>query len=375
MNPNSGMNPLDRYEVAVVGAGPAGSLLAARLAGAGVCVLVVESSDFNEQRPGEFLTPQARVALNASGSLPEAWELQHRIVHEFTGTWGSDSGFARNFIFDAHGHALILDRAAFDRELANMAVMRGATLLTRARVCGAERTLDGWIVDVRRGSERFAVRASFLALCSGRAGPSIRSIPARRRPLDRLVCLGMRMRRCPEAYAPSIESYARGWVYSAASVGGELVVNVCTELKGEHRRPVRSPDLLFEELAQCPIASARVLECDATKGDVSFFAVDASSGVARPAAGPGWCLAGDCAQSVDPLSSNGIAHALRHAELIFEAIRRSRSIGDCDLREYCVWLDQNYREYSRSHRYYYGLETRWQSPFWAERQKTGLEEN
>jgi flavin-dependent dehydrogenase len=120
------------YEVVVVGAGPAGSLLAARLAAAGVRVLVIEASAFDRQRAGEFLTPKARAAVNATGVLPEGWELHHRTVHEFVGTWGSTSHFGHNFIFDARGHGLTLDRVAFDRELAYAAAARGAILLTRA---------------------------------------------------------------------------------------------------------------------------------------------------------------------------------------------------------------------------------------------------
>jgi len=121
-------------------------------------------------------------------------------------------------------------------------------------------------------------------------------------------------------------------------------------------------------MANCPIASSRVLASNARTADISFFAVDASSGVSRPVFGPGWCLAGDCAQSVDPLSSSGISNALYHSELIYEAIRGSRSIQDPNLSHYSAWLDNNHREYSTAHRYYYGLERRWKSAFWAKRQ-------
>jgi flavin-dependent dehydrogenase len=45
------------FEVAVVGAGPAGSMIAARLAVGGIRVLLVEATGFDRPRVGEFLSP------------------------------------------------------------------------------------------------------------------------------------------------------------------------------------------------------------------------------------------------------------------------------------------------------------------------------
>jgi flavin-dependent dehydrogenase len=355
--------------VVVVGAGPAGSSVAALLARAGIQVLLLEATALDQERTGEFLGAEARNLIDRLNLLPAGWERRHTAVHEFTGRWGSEREFTRDSIFDARGHALALDRLAFDRQLSDRAVALGAALRTGVRVRGAQRAGNEWTVRAAAGTEDVTIRAKFLAVCAGRSGARLAGIPATRRRLDRLICLGVRMAGCRGDLPPSIEAYSRGWTYSVG-LGGRLVVNICTERAGHTHRDFRSAAVFLEELAQCPIAAARVLNSNATTAaEVSFFVADASSAFSRPAAGAGWCLAGDCAQSMDPLSSSGIANSIRHAELISDAMRKSRAIGDADLRAYGEWLDANYREYLAEHRHFYGLEQRWPEPFWRSRQQ------
>src|ERR1700693_4739682 len=138
------MESAANFEVVVVGGGPAGSTVAARLAAGGIRVLLVEATAFDRPRVGEFLSPQARAAVNRSRILGEGWEQGHRFVSEFLSAWGSSDAIARNYIFDAYGQGLLLNRAKFDRDLADGAVGWGAQLLTRARVRAVARFSDLW---------------------------------------------------------------------------------------------------------------------------------------------------------------------------------------------------------------------------------------
>jgi flavin-dependent dehydrogenase len=354
----------------VAGAGPAGSALAARLARAGVEVLLVEASTSEHEKAGEFLAPQARAAVNRAQVLGADWETRHRPVHEFVSRWGTSHASTRDFIFQAHGHALALDRALFDRELAAAAVFHGASLVAQARVREVLPRRNQWTVGIQRGLEHFTVRTSFLVMSVGRIGTRIAGIHTARRRLDHLFCLGMRIANCTGDFGPSIESYSRGWAYSVALPSEHLVINICTESNGQTGRRFRSASVMLEELSECPIAASRVLASSTeSSSDVSFFFADASSTITRPAVGKGWCLAGDCAQSMDPLSSSGIMNAFHHSELIFECLSHGRNLHDSDLDAYSEWLDQNYREYLTARQRFYSLEPRWSSPFWQERQK------
>jgi flavin-dependent dehydrogenase len=360
------MGAAANFEVAVVGAGPAGSMIAGRLAAGGIRVLLVEATAFDRPRVGEFLSPQARAAVNRSKILGVDWERGHLFVSEFLSAWGSSDAVARNYIFDAYGQGLVLDRVKFDRALAEGAAGCGAHLLTRARVRAVVRSSDLWELDIERNGKSSLVRCAFLAVCAGRASELLRALSVRRHHLDRLVCLGMRLLNYRGDNRPSVESYSRGWAYSVSLDSGELIVNLFTEPEPRsHGKFSCSPGFLLEELANCPIASSRLLAADRIKAaDVTFFAANASSTYSLPATGLGWCLAGDSVQTLDPLSSGGIAQALEHGTLVSDAVLRSRSVLDTDLSEYAAHIDRSRDAYLAARHYFYGLERRWATFFW-----------
>jgi len=360
------MGCVANFEVVVVGAGPAGSMIAARLAGGGIRVLLVEATAFDCPRVGEFLSPQARAAVNRFKIPGEGWEQGHRSVGEFLSVWGSSSAISRPYIFDAYGQGLVLNRAKFDRALAEGAVGCGARLLIRSRVRAVARTSDGWELSIEDNGQCSFVRCAFLAVCTGRAAHLLRALSVKRTHLDRLICLGLRVLNYRRDDCPYIESYSRGWAYSVSLASGELIVNLFTELDPQcHEKPSRSPEFLLKELANCPVAAARLLAADRIRSShVTIFVANASSTYSLPATGPGWCLAGDCLQTLDPLSSGGIAQALEHGTLASDALLRSQSVRDVDFTEYSAAISSSRDAYLATRHRFYGLEQRWDTWFW-----------
>jgi flavin-dependent dehydrogenase len=357
------MTPTEMFDVVIAGAGPAGSVTAARLAQHGLKVLLVEASRFDRHRVGEFLTPAARALVNEAALLKKGWESRHQEIPEFVSTWSTAEPVSRNYIFNPHGQGLALNRALFDRELADTAMERGARLLTNSYVRAASRTTDGWEITLEHDGQQFQVSCKFLAACCGRAGAPFPGLPHMRRRDAKLVCLALRLQHYGGNVCPTTEAYPNGWVYTVGLSSGELIVNLFTECSGL-RRP--SLDLLLRELTECPLAASRVLASNITDAsEVRFFSTDASSTSSRPAAGSGWCLAGDAAQSLDPLSSGGIMQALQHALLISDSLLSSPSFTEVDWHNYTTYLEQSYSDYAISRRGVYGLEQRWKTPFWS----------
>jgi flavin-dependent dehydrogenase len=72
----------DQFDVIVVGAGPAGSSLAARLGRRGIRVALLERKRFPRHKPcGEFMTPECLPALADLGLADKLEELGARRVH------------------------------------------------------------------------------------------------------------------------------------------------------------------------------------------------------------------------------------------------------------------------------------------------------
>ena len=353
------------------GQGPRGVLIAANLSAGGLRILLLEATRFNLPRVGEFLSPLARIAIDRLGMLGAGWENEHTEACEFVSFWGSPDPIIRNFIFDPNGHSLVLNRARFDQSLAHAAQRSGARLLTNVHLVGATQSFGSWKITVNDSGVDVQITSSFLVMCCGRAGSRIRALQTERRRVDRLICLGMRISNYQGDGRPSIEAYDNGWTYSVRLPSGDLMINLCTELDAELKRRVsKSLNFLLREIAACPIARSRILYSNPTdRKQVETFVADASSAWTRPAAGPGWCFAGDQAQSMDPLSSSGIAQAVQHAELISKSIISSSSFKSVDLMAYCSHLDASYNSYLFARQKVYGLERRWPTPFWRRRSR------
>src|SRR5262245_5080665 len=119
---------MDRYDFAVVGAGPAGSAFALLAARAGYRVLLAEQSPFAAPRFGETAPPELRIALRRIGLERLARPPFCNDAPALISIWGSDWPSSRNHILSPYGNALHLDRRAFDEALASAARDAGADL-------------------------------------------------------------------------------------------------------------------------------------------------------------------------------------------------------------------------------------------------------
>jgi flavin-dependent dehydrogenase len=362
------MGTLTHFDVLIVGAGVSGSLLAACLAAGGQKVLVLEQASLDRPKHGEFLSSQAATAIEKLQVLQPGWRDDHSLASEFLSSWGGAAS-SKDFIFDPFGRATVLDRTRFDQSLARSAQSRGAQIRMGARVVAADRSTESWSVSYTEYGRLYHVTASFLAVCGGRNGWLPKTLSLRRRRADKLICLGMRISSYYGDVRAAVEAFDQGWVYSIGLPSGHLMLNLLTESDTEHRRRIsKSIDFFLSEVSKCPIAASRVLQTSPKSAEaVTTFVADASSCWTRPAVGPGWCLAGDQAQSMDPLSSSGIAHAVEHATRISHALLACESPAFATLEDYASYLDRSYRTYLTERNAVYKLEHRWLTSFWRRR--------
>lgn len=157
-------------DVVIVGAGPAGSVAAAFLRQQGRGVLVLEREQFPRFSIGESLLPQSMETLEAAGLLRDVVEagFQHKNGAAFA--WAdryTDFDFRDKF---SPGWATTyqVQRATFDKVLADAAARRGAQVRYRHTVTAVEVGGDRPRVSVRdaEGND-YAVEARFLLDASG----------------------------------------------------------------------------------------------------------------------------------------------------------------------------------------------------------------
>jgi flavin-dependent dehydrogenase len=348
-------------DVAIVGAGAAGSAAACALAPA-ASVALVDRIAVPGWRAGETLPGAARRLLVALGAWERFAAAGHGPAPLKVSRWGSDTAVELDAMRDPDGIGWRLDRARFEADLRANAVRRGAVFVA-AGVAGLARDGAGWRLSLDTGA---VITARRLIDASGRRSPLLRRVGQRRLVLDRLACAYQRVPQQgigdPATYT---EAGRDGWWYTAMLPGGDRLV----AFHGDADAPA-----LRRILRAGPASAARDLPGMAEAiGSVDFARrgkpmLCAANSVARSAAGAGWLAAGDSAMALDPLSSQGLFNALATGLEAGEATLALLAGDDDATARHAARMGRIWQAYVGHHATYYGMETRWpDAPFWMRR--------
>jgi 2-polyprenyl-6-methoxyphenol hydroxylase-like FAD-dependent oxidoreductase len=154
-----------RTDICIIGGGPAGSVLGARLAEFGFSVSLVERVTFPRRRLGESLTPGVIPLLGVIGAGPAIEKAGYPRVRKVSVHW--EEKFERE---DPGGQGMLVDRGHFDRLLLEHARGCGVRIFQPATVTKLRRGAAGWSVEVAEQGRTTKLKVRFLADASGRAG-------------------------------------------------------------------------------------------------------------------------------------------------------------------------------------------------------------
>lgn len=147
-----------KCDVAVVGAGPGGSMAAEAAASRGAHVIVLER------------LPEIGWPVRCAEGVSRA-ELEKHLLADprwVSATIKSARVFAPDGDYaDIHGEGYVLDRRLFDKHLARRAVEAGAVLMTRTTVVGMERTNGHWRVRAEAPGHTLEVEAPLVIGADG----------------------------------------------------------------------------------------------------------------------------------------------------------------------------------------------------------------
>jgi 2-polyprenyl-6-methoxyphenol hydroxylase-like FAD-dependent oxidoreductase len=294
------------HDVLVIGSGPAGSVVAARLAAAGARVALVGAA----ARAGWEGLSRRSVALLAEEGLEGASGV---IEGPFprSGEWAGGR--------PVEGTEWLVERRALAAALRCLARAAGVDD-RRDTVTSLEWESGQWRGFLRAGG---AIAAPLVIEARGRRGPE------RHGPL--LLAVGRQFRTKFRAvsgtpFQPGTHIHATdfGWCWWAARANA-LWVQVVGRPRGGHPAMAHPAAWISAAAAQIP-ALARALEGALPRGN--FVARPAHARLGLKSCDATRWRAGDAALALDPLSGQGVYEALRGARLVATAVQSVMRGGD-----------------------------------------------
>jgi len=332
MSKQSTDSPPDRYDVAVVGAGPAGGSAASALATAGWRVALIERKELPHHKVcGEFLSPEAQVTLRALGLYETLAALAPTPLTGATLTSRRGATLTMNLPGTAWG----LSRYAMDVTLANAAVARGAVLLTETTVIGVVPDDHGVTLTLRGNDGTRSLYARTVIMAGGRLSTAKLPPAAPTRPREQLF-VGLKSHFVGLTMPDRVELFLFAGGYVGINPVETGAANVCLLVRyDEFFRAGRTVEGMFTAIARQNPAFAQRM--DGAQPLAETVCTVAAVDTHRPAAT--WaemvCL-GDTATMIPPLSGDGMAMALRSTEICVP-LAHDYLRGACTLE---AWRDQ-----------------------------------
>jgi flavin-dependent dehydrogenase len=291
-------------KVAVVGAGPAGSLAAARLARDGARVTVFDASHPREKPCGGGLTAKALRLLPAappSDPLPVRYLDRCRF----------DSGSGDSVEVALGQPVGIASRLALDSWLLRRAVDAGAAHVAE-RVVAVDAT--GRVRTARGREDTFDV----IVGADGAGSLVRRTLLAPVPPARLMMAAGWFAGGDSEMvvrFAPDLEGYL--WLFPRP---GHVGVGICAPL-------ARVPTSRMTERLRLEVARAfpALADPDAPRYAHTIPSPGADARSLLETGGERWALVGDAAALADPITGEGIYYGLRSAAVLAETLREEGS--------------------------------------------------
>jgi menaquinone-9 beta-reductase len=323
---------VDEAEIAIVGAGPAGSIAAFTLAERGHDVLLIDKSAFPRDKAcGDGLTSSAVSILHELG-LEQVLAGAHPIedTRVFV-DWEQRETVAMNAGSAGRPHySCCIPRAQLDHALVEMACAAGARL-AQGYVTQPVKD-DGNVVGVEltRGAGQLAIRARHVLAADGATSRLRRQLAGQ---LPQPEAFGYAVRRYVrsdrpltpsfEVYAPlpdGVMNYGYGWVFAVQEKIANVGVGYLSARGLPHPRSIN-------ELLSSFLAGLQRYQGDRL-GELSpigraIGGVFGGDFAAERCQLDGVIFIGDAAQTTDPITGEGIDQAMRSAHTAALALDRS----------------------------------------------------
>ena len=335
----------ERYDIAIVGAGPAGASLAIRLAMAGKRVILAEKETFPRQKLcGEFISPECLTHFAEIGVLDDmraagGTELRETVFYSRS---GRGVAVPSAMFGSMHKHALGLSRAEMDLRLLQGA--RAAGTEVREGTSGSVMIDEGRAVGLqlrKAGIPPEQVIASLIVDATGRTRALSRRNGA---PALKARLIGFKTHATGvEIPSESCEIFSyRGGYGGTSRVEGGLH-NICfIASANDVRRLGSDAEAVFREIVCSNRRAAQVFR-DVRLGSEWLAVPIDRFGRGELSPMPGMMTVGDAASFIDPFTGSGMLLALESARIAAASLDGPGEVSAEYQRRYSAAFDRRLR--------------------------------
>lgn len=295
------------YSIAVIGAGPAGSLLAASLARGGKRVLLLDERSAWEKPCGGGVTDKA---LNQYPFLRDA-QVERKWVQECELV--SPTGRSVRFRMDRP--IAIFSRRVLNGLLLDRALQAGVEFV-QSRVSAIQGVPGEWVLRTSAAAE---IHCEYVAIATGARNPFRGQFAQPFTPSDLMATAGYYVPGTSDCmqiqFVPGLHGYI--WIFPRAD---HFSAGICGKMNGQNTADLR-----------------RLLEKSLTEAGLSFTgakfyahilpALSLATLNQSRSCGPGWAMVGDAAGFTDPITGEGLYYALRSADLLGQAVLTDQAVS------------------------------------------------
>jgi flavin-dependent dehydrogenase len=339
---------MKHYDVAIIGAGPAGSSAAISLTRFGYSVALVDKKVFpRDKLCGDFVSPINMPLFCALGIEQQVLSQPHEQIRAFrmTSYLGGDAAVS---LPRSHGQRLFglgLSRACLDELLLCKARIDGVSDFQGFRVQRLERLANGWCLRLESAAALKELSAAILIGADGRnSWVAHRLRLGGKSPSGRRV-VGFQMRlKCPDRPRESVDIHLFPSGYAGVVGIGDDVLNLCLAIEKDRLPAQHRIEYLLRSCLPENRWLKAILERSSLVGEVrSVYPVYFPP---RRCYSDGALLVGDAARVNEPVTGEGIYFALKSGMIAAKTIDMALRKGDLSAAQ----LSSQARECGRAFR-------------------------